>query len=156
MTLRIARGITSLPKRVRVIAVAFLALMALLTLMSDGGPRETDATPESLKSASAGEHAVDDVPLASKSRLDLGASEEGKTAKIVTCPRCRLNSLPLVKKFVYDHAELFEPHLKVDFVLGEDPVLYLYDHGKEVEKVPLAVSFASPCEDSLRVGAAVF
>lgn len=62
-----------------------------------------------------------------------------RTAKIVTCPRCRLNSLPLVKKFVYEHAKLFEPALKVDFKIGEDPHLYLFEDDKEVANIDLAV-----------------
>ena len=62
------------------------------------------------------------------------------TAKIITCPRCRLNSLPKVKDFVHEHAKHFAPALKIDFILGKDPVLYLYENEKEVEKIPLDVS----------------
>lgn len=63
-----------------------------------------------------------------------------KTAKIITCPACRLNSLPLVKKFVYDHAPNFKPNLDIDFKVGEDPVLHLYEDGKETSVIKLEVS----------------
>lgn len=62
-----------------------------------------------------------------------------KAARIVTCPACRLNSLPLVKKFVYELAPHFKPQLAVEWKVGYDPVLYLSENGKEVETVPLAV-----------------
>lgn len=61
-----------------------------------------------------------------------------KAARIVTCPACRLNSLPLVKKFVYELAPHFKPQLAVEWKVGYDPVLYLSENGKEVETVPLA------------------
>lgn len=60
-------------------------------------------------------------------------------AEIVTCPACRLNSLPLVKKFVMDEAKLYEPALKVNFIVGEDPKLHLYEDGNEVQVIDLAV-----------------
>lgn len=62
-----------------------------------------------------------------------------KAARIVTCPACRLNSLPLVKKFVYELAPHFKPLLAVEWKVGYDPVLHLSENGKEVETVPLAV-----------------
>lgn len=72
------------------------------------------------------------------------ANEDGvkheRTAKIVTCPACRLNALPLVKKFVHEHAPHFKPLLQVNFVFGEDPVLHLYEDGKQVAKHNLDVS----------------
>lgn len=58
-------------------------------------------------------------------------------AKIVTCPACRLNSLPEVKTFVRGWAKYYSPALVVDFVVGEDPVLHLYEDGKEVDVVVL-------------------
>lgn len=64
-----------------------------------------------------------------------------KTATIVTCPACRLNALPLVKRIVYDIAPYFKPALTVNFIRGRDPVLHLYENGQEVDSIALHVSF---------------
>lgn len=64
-----------------------------------------------------------------------------RTAKIVTCPACRLNSLPQVKKFVHVHARHFKPHLNVQFKMGEDPVLHIFENGREIASHPLDVRF---------------
>lgn len=61
------------------------------------------------------------------------------TARIITCPACRLNALPSVKAFVYDHAKTFAPALKVDFQFGEDPRMLLFVGAKQVEVIDLAV-----------------
>jgi hypothetical protein len=62
-----------------------------------------------------------------------------RRAVIVTCPQCRLNSLPSVKVFVMEHAKVFEPNLKVDFVVGKDPYLFLYENDREMEAIDLSV-----------------
>ena len=59
-------------------------------------------------------------------------------AEIITCPACRLNSLPKVKTFVHGDAKLF-PKLKITFEFGHDPYLYMYDaNGKTVSATDLA------------------
>jgi Sep15/SelM redox domain len=64
-------------------------------------------------------------------------------ALIVTCPQCRLNSLPKVKQFVMNEAKLFAPDLKIDFIMGKDPHLFLYEDDKELEAIDLAVRTAA-------------
>lgn len=59
--------------------------------------------------------------------------------EIITCPACRLNGLPQVKKFVKGYAKYFEPALKVTFIFGEDPRLHLYESETEVENIDLSV-----------------
>lgn len=153
MSLKIARGVSNLghlPKRVKVIAVVFLGLMAVATMLSEGSSISAigEVAGRSKQADGAdGTNTAGAIEIKSEAvseKNEVEASDPGKTAKIVTCPRCRLNSLPLVKKFVYDHAKLFEPQLKVDFILGEDPVLYLYENEKEVSKIELEVSFRPP------------
>lgn len=166
MSLKIARGVSNLghlPKRVKVIAVVFLGLMAVATMVSEGSnmaaigestgrSKEVDGAD---KTQTSGDVALQSEVMSGKNEVP--ASDPGKTAKIVTCPRCRLNSLPLVKKFVYDHAKLFEPQLKVDFILGEDPVLYLYENEKEVSKIVLEVSLHPPWRcDNVSVNSSQF
>lgn len=81
-------------------------------------------------------------------------------AVIRTCPRCRLNRLPQVRKFVMEYAPLYKKDesmlqevkkdessgrakeesggiLNVDFIMGEDPKLFLYMNGKVKEKIEL-------------------
>lgn len=165
MSLRITRGVTSLshlPKRVRVIALVFLGLMAVLTMLSESGTMAAigvSASPLKRADIASADQATDDVAInqdAVSAKNEVAGEDNGKTAKIITCPRCRLNSLPLVKKFVYDHAKLFEPGLKVDFIIGEDPVLYLYENEKEVSKIPLEVRLCwrSPSRCNGRIRAA--
>lgn len=62
-----------------------------------------------------------------------------RAAKIITCPQCRLLSLPAVREFVYDYAKLFQPALRVQFSYGEDPRLLLFKFGRKVEEIDLAV-----------------
>lgn len=100
-----------------------------------------DASNLKIKPAEEASLASDTVSKVGEKSADTSIE---KTAKIVTCPRCRLNSLPSVKKFVYTHAKLFEPKLQVDFIFGEDPTLHLYEDGKEVSKIALAVSKSHP------------
>ncbi len=64
-------------------------------------------------------------------------ADEQVSARIVTCPACRLNSLPKVKAFVHGDAKLF-PALKIKFEFGHDPELYLYEAGKVEEVIDLA------------------
>lgn len=61
-------------------------------------------------------------------------------AEIVTCPECRLNALPEVKRFVKTQADLFAPHLKVRFIYGEDPTMHIYSGNEELEQFALQVS----------------
>jgi hypothetical protein len=60
-------------------------------------------------------------------------------AKIITCPACRLNSLPLVKRFVKEQSQLFAPGLEIEYISGEDPRLHLYEGDSEVEDIDLSV-----------------
>lgn len=60
------------------------------------------------------------------------------SAEIITCPACRLNSLPKVKAFVHGDAKIF-PRMKVTFEFGHDPTLYFYDaNKKKTEEIDLA------------------
>lgn len=146
MPTKISRGImdlTNLPKRVKVVALIAVIFTAVLTFLPTNSTVVADRETLSTSKDTAGLKKLDHAPLPdslAKTQGEGGAGLVEKTAKIVTCPRCRLNSLPLVKKFVYTHAKLFEPKLKVDFILGEDPMLYLYEDGKQVSKIDLAVS----------------
>eukprot|EP00171_Calliarthron_tuberculosum_P011202 IDg11202t1 len=60
------------------------------------------------------------------------------TAQIVTCPQCRLNALPKVKTFVHRDAPAFAPALKVKYVYGRDPHLFIYVNGRQTEDIDLA------------------
>lgn len=71
---------------------------------------------------------------------DVGSDGANKNAKIVTCPACKLNSLPSVKKFVHEIAPNFAPKLEVEFIMGENPTLHIYENDKETKTVPLEVS----------------
>lgn len=47
------------------------------------------------------------------------ASGKSVRAEIITCPACRLNSLPLVKRFVKEIARFFTPALVVTYISGK-------------------------------------
>ncbi|GAX82105.1 hypothetical protein CEUSTIGMA_g9533.t1 [Chlamydomonas eustigma] len=57
--------------------------------------------------------------------------------EFVSCPGCKLNKLPQVKKFLKEVVEAGEyPGVTVNFIPGRVPELYLYDaDGKEVDKM---------------------
>jgi hypothetical protein len=38
-----------------------------------------------------------------------------------------------------EHAKVFEPNLKVDFIVGKDPYLFLYENDREMEAIDLSV-----------------
>lgn len=155
MSLKLARGMNQLKSsstRARAAAFLIVTLTCVAVFTPKGG--NSYSKPFISESASVGEGGinktteakgspVDAERVAAKAASDTPTDGITRTAKIVTCPRCRLNSLPLVKKFVYDHAKHFEPALKVDFILGRDPVLFLYENGKEVAKIDLAVSHSA-------------
>lgn len=64
-------------------------------------------------------------------------------AKIITCPACRLNSLPKVKNFVKEQSQWFTPSLEVEYISGRDPHLFLFEDNKETGDIDLAVRIAS-------------
>lgn len=128
--------LSKLSPRTKAAALIFLVLMATVTISSKSGSssaRNTDVHAL----GSAMNHLANSSTMSDPLVAESTVTE--KTAKIVTCPACRLNSLPLVKTFVHKHAKHFEPQLKVDFIVGEDPVLYLYENGKEVSRTELEV-----------------
>lgn len=138
MALRLTKGVSSLallPLRVRIIAGLALLFFATILLISETSKSQTESASVD---GGIGESATH-VKAVSGQQAVAEAQSVVKTAKIVTCPRCRLNALPLVKKFVFQHAKLFEPNLKVDFIPGEDPTLYLYENGKQVAEIDLEV-----------------
>lgn len=138
-TLSLFKGIGNLGPGARVFALVMLGFLGVVFM----SPKRDALANGTVPDRSTITQERQEVPKnASPVRADKMGDSNSKSAKIVTCPRCRLNSLPRVKEFVYDHAKLFEPNLKVDFILGEDPVLHLYDDGKEVEEIDLEVSLA--------------
>lgn len=139
MALKVSRGgmiLSKLSSRTKIAAFIFLLLMATATIFSNSGSSSAKSSAMNARAS-----AIDYMANSSTVNHPLVAESTvaEKSAKIVTCPRCRLNSLPLVKTFVHEHAKHFAPQLKVHFVLGEDPVLYLYDNGKEVSRIELEV-----------------
>lgn len=87
---------------------------------------------------------------------DAGSDDVNKNAKIITCPACKLNSLPSVKKFVHEIAPNFAPKLEVEFIMGEDPTLHIYNNGKESRTVPLEVSTISDQQDHIQIYSVIF
>lgn len=82
---------------------------------------------------------------------DVGSDGLNKNAKIITCPACKLNSLPSVKKFVHEIAPNFAPKLEVEFIMGEEPTLHIYDNGKESKTIALEVSTISDRRNTLQI-----
>ncbi|PXF40244.1 hypothetical protein BWQ96_10048 [Gracilariopsis chorda] len=146
MSLNVAREVirlTASTRQRRFISIAVLTLMFVAVFMSQGNEANSITVLRPTLGEAQGDKqlkpvAADSVPSVKSETVEAGSDGVKRTAKIVTCPRCRLNSLPMVKKFVYDHAKHFEPALKVDFILGRDPVLFLYEDDKEVSKIDLA------------------
>lgn len=114
----------------------------LKAYLDESRQREADAIGNGI----ALEH---DSKLASEAQgvghIDVGADATNKKAKIITCPACKLNSLPSVKKFVHEIAPNFAPKLEVEFIMGEDPTLHIFDGEKETGEVKLEVSFDTMC-----------
>lgn len=145
MAIKVTRGVAALPPRYKLVLI-FLVFVTGIFFFAP--KREAIALPFDDKVAMQTKEGVLNEskaqPVSAANVVSsLKETKIEKTAKIVTCPRCRLNSLPLVKKFVYEHAPLYKHGLKVDFILGEDPVLYLFEDGKEVSKLALEVRYCN-------------
>lgn len=123
--------------KTRLYAIVFLVSMCITLLFIQS---DYSHISSSISSSSSSKLAVDGSNLDLKDSTKVDMEKLAKSGKIITCPRCRLNSLPKVKAFVYEQAKHFEPQLQVEFILGRDPVLHLYEYGKEVSSVDLAVS----------------
>lgn len=112
------------------------------TMTEDKGASVDTRTEEKKVEPVSAEHANSEVKGADKTAETTSTTHGvNKTAKIVTCPGCRLNSLPLVKKFVHELAPNFKPDLEVDFQVGQDPVLHFYEDGIETSAINLEVQW---------------
>ncbi|KAI0567404.1 Selenoprotein F/M [Gracilaria domingensis] len=143
MTLNVTRGVGRLTstRQGRLFTIVILAITCCAIFLSQGnGAKSVTILKPSLE-VNAGDKQASPVnaEIAASEHLTVQPGADGvkRTAKIVTCPRCRLNRLPSVKKFVYEHAEHFKPALQIDFIMGESPVLHLYEDDKEVSEIDL-------------------
>ena len=113
-----------------VLSTSLLILHLGSTLQKPVGP---DATPH--LSEKLGLRGLRGATQRAES-LDGARSLEGRRVVIRTCPRCRLNRLPEIRKFVTELAPLYK-RVKVDFIMGEDPTLFLYKFEKQAEKIDM-------------------
>lgn len=59
-----------------------------------------------------------------------------ESARLETCGGWRLNRLPKVKAFIYDHADLYK-NFKVEYIGGADPELVFVKADKSEERIPV-------------------
>ncbi|CAN8063220.1 unnamed protein product [Agarophyton chilense] len=142
MTLNVARGVLRLAstRHGRLFTIAVLTATCCAIFLSQGhGAKSMTVLPTSLELGDKQAAPVDAELATSHQALTVQPGSDGvkRTAKIVTCPACRLNKLPSVKKFVYTHAEHFKPALQIEFIRGEPPVLHLYKDDNEVSEIEL-------------------
>lgn len=125
-----SRRLTTAGKREVSLKDSKKALEQLESIKEDEKSATKDATAAHVKN--------DPVSVKSAATTTSSGSVK-KTATIITCPACRLNALPDVKRFVYEIATHFKPDLNVIYISGKDPTLHLYENAKETEKIPLHV-----------------